>query len=78
MLLQPVSVPVELDEKYQYLYEKVWTIREDSPKWIARLNESRGYATIGERIESENCIERVAGSITIDNKGGQNEKSEKK
>ena len=62
-----ISVPVKLDNKYQHLYGKVWTIREDSPKWIARLNESRGYAAIGEKIEAENCVERVAGSITIDN-----------
>lgn len=62
-----ISVPTELDEKYQYLYGKVWTIREDSPKWIARLNESRGYAAIGKKIIAENCVERVAGSITIDN-----------
>ena len=62
-----ISVPVRLDKKYQHLYGKVWTIREDSPKWIARLNESRGYAAIGKKIEAENCVERTAGSITIDN-----------
>lgn len=62
-----IYVPAELDEKYQYLYGKVWSIREDSPKWIARLNESRGYAAIGKKITAENCVERVAGSITIDN-----------
>lgn len=62
-----ISVPAELDEKYQSLYGKVWTIREDSPKWIARLNESRAYAAIGKKITAENCVERVAGSITIDN-----------
>ncbi len=62
-----ISVPADLNEKYQHLYGKVWTIREDSPKWIARLNESRGYAAIGKKITVENCVERVAGSITIDN-----------
>ena len=62
-----ISVPADLNEKYQHLYGKVWTIREDSPKWIARLNESRGYAAIGKKITAENCVERVAGSITIDN-----------
>lgn len=62
-----ISVPAELDEKYHSLYGKVWSIRGDSPKWIARLEESRGYAAIGKKIEAENCIERVAGSITIDN-----------
>ena len=62
-----ISVPVVLANKYQHLYGKVWTIREDSPKWIARLNESRGYAAIGKKIIAENCVERVAGSITIDN-----------
>lgn len=62
-----ISVPVDLDAKYQYLCGKVWTIREDSPKWIARLNESRGYAAIGKKIAAENCVERIVGSITIDN-----------
>ena len=62
-----ISVPADLNEKYQHLYGKVWTIREDSPKWIARLNESRGYAAIGKKITAENCVERIAGNITIDN-----------
>lgn len=62
-----ISVPVDLDERYKDLYGKVWTIRQDSPKWIARLNESRSYAAIGKKIAAENCRERAAGSITIDN-----------
>lgn len=62
-----ISVPVDLERKYQDLYGKVWNVREDSPKWVARLKESRGYAAIGKKIEVENCKERLAGSITIDN-----------
>lgn len=60
-------VPAVLDAEYESLYGKVWTIRQDSPKWIARLQESRGYAAIGQRILPGKCEERTAGSITIDN-----------
>lgn len=62
-----ISVPAVLDSEYEKLYEKVWTIRQDSPRWIARLQESRGYAAIGQRILPGRCEERTAGSITIDN-----------
>ena len=62
-----IRIPVCFDEKYQDLYGRVWTVRDDSPRWIARLFESRGYATSGKAIPAENCKERVAGSITIDN-----------
>lgn len=62
-----ISVPAVLDSEYEKLYEKVWTIRQDSPRWIARLQESRGYAAIGQRILPGRCEERMAGSITIDN-----------
>lgn len=62
-----IAVPAVLESTYEQLYEKVWTIRQDSPKWIARLQESRGYAAIGEKIAPFSCKERTAGSITIDN-----------
>lgn len=63
-----ISIPVDFDEKYEHLYEKVFTVRVDSPESLIRVKETREYASFGEMIEPENCIERGYGSITIDNK----------
>lgn len=63
-----ISVPAELMPGYEHLYDRVFTCRVDSPKWIVRFQESRMYSCIGETVEPENCVERTAGSITIDNK----------
>lgn len=60
-------LPIRLLENDQGFYQRIWTVREDSPCKLARLLESREYATAGKRIEPKNCIERTAGSITIDN-----------
>ena len=62
-----ISLPVDFDSKYEYLYEKVFSIRIDSPETLLRVKESREYATQGEIIKPENCIERKIGSVTIDN-----------
>lgn len=62
-----VSVPVKMDSQYEYLYGQTMTIRSDSPSKVCRLLESRLYATQGQVIVAKKCIERVKGSITIDN-----------
>lgn len=62
-----LQIPVKLDVKYEKLLGRVWTVREDSPRWLARVKESREYSCFGERIEPENCMARPKGSITIDN-----------
>ncbi|MGL5259651.1 MAG: MupG family TIM beta-alpha barrel fold protein [Lachnospiraceae bacterium] len=62
-----VSIPVTLDKSYQYLYGMIFTNRVDSPSNIIRFAESREYATKGKVINPYNCIERMKGSITIDN-----------
>jgi hypothetical protein len=62
-----ISVPAELDEKYALLYDRVFTCRVDSPKWLVRFQESRTYSCQGRTVEPENCVARQRGAITIDN-----------
>ncbi|ONI43635.1 hypothetical protein AN641_09370 [Candidatus Epulonipiscioides gigas] len=62
-----ITVPIQLDKKYHYLYNKVFTIRIDSPDYVLRLQESREISTIGTNIEPYNCIIRTSGDITCDN-----------
>ena len=50
------------------LINKVFTIRDDSPKDVLRLFESRTMATQGELIEPYNCIKRDIGSVCMDNR----------
>jgi hypothetical protein len=61
------TIPVASLEK-EDLLEKKFTVRIDSPKSTIRVQESREYATPGEVIEPYNTVERVLGSITLDNK----------
>lgn len=62
-----LAVPAQLDAEHRSLYGRVFTIRPDSPEWLARLAESRQYATAGAPIPPANCGARPAGSITRDN-----------
>ncbi len=62
-----LQIPVKLDTKHEELLGRIWTVREDSPRWIARLKESREYSCFGKAIAPENCGARPKGSITIDN-----------
>ena len=62
-----ISVPAVLDAKYEGLYNRVFTCRGDSPKWLVRFAESRTYSCQGDVVEPENCTERLRGTITIDN-----------
>ncbi len=66
-----LRLPCTLDEKYSFLYDRKLTCRPDSPAWLCRVMESREYASAGEKVEAENCAERVFGSITIDNENYQ-------
>lgn len=63
-----ISVPAELNAKYAYLYDQVFTCRVDSPKWLVRFTESRTYACPGETVEPWGCTARTKGCITMDNK----------
>lgn len=62
-----ISIPVDFTLEYHYLYDKIFTIRVDSPQTIMRLQESREYSCDGEKQKPYNCIERAVGSITMDN-----------
>lgn len=60
------TLPVIFEKEYEYLYNKVFTIRTDSPRWLKRLQESRENGTTQD-ILPNHCTERTTGSITIDN-----------
>ena len=62
-----LTIPVNFDEDYSIFLNKVFTLRPDSPKYLKRVSESREYSTQGDLIKNKNCIERIRGSITIDN-----------
>lgn len=62
-----LSVPAVLEPGYTHLYDKVFTCRIDSPKWLVRFQESRTYSCTGNAVEPGNCIPRQKGCITIDN-----------
>lgn len=64
-----ISIPARLRGGYEHLYDKVFTCRVDSPKWIIRFAESRTYSCFGSLVEPENCVQRSRGSITMDNIG---------
>lgn len=63
-----IQIPVRLTKEAEYLYHKKLTVRVDSPNSLIRVQESRQYAQQGPAISSKNTIERVKGSITMDNK----------
>lgn len=62
-----VQLPATLYGRYQKLYGQVFTCRADSPAWLVRFAESREYSTIGEPVPPANCVERLRGTITLDN-----------
>lgn len=64
-----LSIPAQLAEEYAWLYDKVFTCRVDSPKWLIRFRESREYSCPGEKVVPHNCRERLRGCITVDNEG---------
>ncbi len=62
-----VTIPVKDYSTGFDLYDKVFTIREDSPKTLHRIAESRVFSRKGADVKPFNNIERVKGSITVDN-----------
>ena len=62
-----LSIPCEIHENWQHLYDQVFTCRMDSPKRLVRFQESRIYSCQGEQTEPHNCAARTAGSLTMDN-----------
>lgn len=57
-----------INTKNTHLFNQVFTIRNDSPKDVLRLFESRTMASQGQIIEPENFNIRSFGSICMDNK----------
>ncbi|WP_067841469.1 MupG family TIM beta-alpha barrel fold protein [Amphibacillus sediminis] len=62
-----IQIPTQLANEHTHLYNQVFTIRIDSPKGLMRLQESRGYASQGEKEMPVNCLERKRGFVTMDN-----------
>lgn len=64
-----ITLPCEVDTDFVSKFcNKPLTIRHDSNSLLARVQESRTYANYAAKIEPKNNeVERVAGSITIDN-----------
>lgn len=62
-----ISLPAELREGWEHLYDKVFTCRVDSPRWLVRFQESRVYSCQGDIVEPDNCIPRRRGVVTADN-----------
>lgn len=73
---QVIEIEVNFFDDYNYLYDQEFTIRIDSPKNLKRLQESREYSCVGEKIEPFNNVKRLKGSITMDNKLYQRYSSE--
>lgn len=63
-----LSIPALLHPDSEGLYGCTFTVRPDSPSWLARLLESREYSSPGEEIAPCSCIARTKGSITMDNR----------
>ena len=62
-----LSIPCEIHENWQHLYDQVFTCRMDSPKRLIRFQESRVYSCQGQTTERYNCVQRKRGCLTIDN-----------
>lgn len=64
-----LCLPVELRPGYEALYDRTFTCRADSPKWMVRYEESRTYSCMGGPVLPDNCVERPRGCVTMDNTG---------
>lgn len=62
-----LSVPANLRKEYETLYDRVFTCRVDSPKWLIRFQESREYSCAGLPTQPDGCDDRPRGSVTMDN-----------
>ena len=63
-----ITLPANIDPEYDYLLNKTFTNRVDSPDGLIRILESREYSrSTDKQINPNNIIERLEGSITIDN-----------
>lgn len=62
-----LSLPIVFDDLGKELYDREFTIRIDSPRWLKRLQESREYSCFGREILPDHCNSRSVGTVTVDN-----------
>lgn len=63
-----ISIPCQLNDDHQGLYNQVFTVRIDSGAYAFRIHESRAYASSNHKdIIADNTKSRPRGSITMDN-----------
>lgn len=62
-----MDLPVRLEESYKWLYDRVLTIRLDSPKMLLRVSDLRENLVANTYQPDKNPQKREKGSITIDN-----------
>lgn len=63
-----MPLPTRFLEEYRFVFDRLFTVREDSPKHCLRIKESREYSCQGEEIIPDKQVERRKGAITMDNK----------
>ena len=66
---QEITIPVTFRSEYHHLYNKVFTIRSDSPLSLLRLTESRLMKWDKRLLLPSTQFERPIGTITVDNTG---------
>ena len=62
-----IPIPACLQDDHADLYDRVFTCRADSPKWMVRFQESREYSCKGAAVAPDNCVRRDRGAVTVDN-----------
>lgn len=62
-----LEIPSHIAPGYEGLYNRIFTCRIDSPKWMVRAEESRIKPLFENSISSDGGISRRRGMITMDN-----------
>lgn len=62
-----ILLPCQLKKEYAFLYYQDLFVRIDSPKKILRISQMRNRLLEKEKLKPSSTIERVKGSITMDN-----------
>lgn len=62
-----IKLPVVMELEQSHILNEVLTVRTDSPDGLIRVQESREYAQQGKAISPVNTVERIRGTVTMDN-----------
>ena len=62
-----IRMPVTFKQENEYLFNQLFTVRVDSPKGLIRVQESREFAQRGKEITPKEIMDRVRGTVTMDN-----------